>query len=170
MEYSLEVFKQLFSSIRKKDGLLSYMHKNPDAFTPFVKLSLMSTPEAWRASWLVGHIMLKNDKRIQSSVPTMIDSLLLLNQGHQRQTLIILLNMFLDDNQQGKLFDHCLTIWENIKIIPSTRITAMKFILKTVDKFPDLKPEIKLWTQDKYLESLSPGIKNSLLKQLKKIE
>ena len=78
--------------------------------------------------------------------------------------------MILNDIQEGKLFDSCLTIWEDIRTIPSTRITAMKFILKTVEKFPDLKPEIKLWTQDMYLESLSPGIKNSLLKQIHKLE
>ena len=49
-------------------------------------------------------------------------------------------------------------------------LNDIQFILKTVEKFPDLKPEIKLWTQDMYLESLSPGIKNSLLKQIHKLE
>lgn len=45
----------------------------------------------------------------------------------------------------------------------------MKFILSLVNKFPELKEEIKLWTQEQYTESLSPGIKDSLNKQIHKI-
>lgn len=170
MEYTQDTFKKLFKTVRNKEGLLNYLHENPNSFLTLLELSLSNLPEAWRASWLIGHTMEKNDERIQSSIHIMIDSLLQLKEGHQRQTIIILLKMFLNDEQEGKLFDSCLTIWENIKIIPSTRITAMKFILKTVKKFPDLKQEVKLWTQDMYLDSLSPGIKNVLLKQMKKLQ
>ena len=72
MEYTQETFKQLFETVRNKKGLLNYLHENPNAFIPLVQISLLNTPEAWRASWLVGHTMENNDVRIQSSIDTMI--------------------------------------------------------------------------------------------------
>lgn len=169
MEYTQDTFIQLFATTRNKEGLLQYLKDNPNAFVPLLELSLLNTPEAWRGSWLVGHTMQKNDERIQPYVDKLISKLLSYKEGHQRQVLIILINMNLDDEQEGLLFDYCLNIWENIKIIPSTRVTAIKYILKIVDKFPELKPEVTLWTQEMYLDTLSPGIKTSLLKQVKKL-
>lgn len=169
MQYTEAFFEKLFETTRNKKGLLNFIKSHPEAFIPLFKLSLKNNTTAWRASWLIGHTMNINDVRIVADVDKMISILPLLKEGHQRQTIIILLNMFLNDEQEGKLFDTCLNIWENIKLIPSTRITAMKFILSVVEKFPELKSEIKLWTQDMYLESLSPGIKNSLTKQIKRI-
>ncbi|WP_152287263.1 hypothetical protein [Flavicella marina] len=169
MQYTEAFFEKLFETTRNKKGLLNFIKSHPEAFIPLFKLSLKNNTTAWRASWLIGHTMNINDGRIVADVDKMISILPLLKEGHQRQTIIILLNMFLNDEQEGKLFDTCLNIWENIKLIPSTRITAMKFILSVVEKFPELKSEIKLWTQDMYLESLSPGIKNSLTKQIKRI-
>ena len=169
MQYTEAFFEKLFETTRNKKGLLNFIKSHPEAFIPLFNLSLKNNTTAWRASWLIGHTMNINDVRIVADVDKMISILPLLKEGHQRQTIIILLNMFLNDEQEGKLFDTCLNIWENIKLIPSTRITAMKFILSVVEKFPELKSEIKLWTQDMYLESLSPGIKNSLTKQIKRI-
>jgi hypothetical protein len=105
----------------------------------------------------------------RGAVDSLIETLPSLKEGHQKQTIIILMKMQLDDEQEGKLFDASLNIWENVKLIPSTRISAMKFILSLVNKFPELKEEIKLWTQEQYTESLSPGIKDSLNKQIHKI-
>ena len=169
MNYTQDTFSQLFKTVRNKEGLLQYLKEHPKAFEPLIKLSLSNTPDAWRASWLIGHTMLPNDKRITPYTNQFINSLLQFKEGHQRQTIIILLKLLLTDEQEGQLFDACLNIWENIKIIPSTRVTALKFILKTVKKFPELKSEIKLWTQEMYLETLSPGIKKSVLKQVKRL-
>jgi hypothetical protein len=161
---------QLFKTVRNKEKLLHYVSQNPDAFNVLLALSLEeNTPEAWRAAWLVGHTMRKNDHRIIPSIDILIKILKEAKEGHQRQLIILLLKMELNEEQEGKLFDSCLSIWEQINCIPSTRITALKFILKTVKKFPELKNEIKLWTQDMYLETLSPGIKNSVLKQVKDV-
>ncbi|MDG1804664.1 hypothetical protein [Flavicella sp.] len=167
--YTEEKLKELFETRKSKEGLMRFIKSNTEAFSPLLQLSLKNTPEAWRASWLIGHAMTTNDTRVQGAIDSLIEALPSLKEGHQRQTIIILLKMQLDDEQEGKLFDICLNIWENIKLIPSTRITAMKFILSIVDKFTELKDEIKLWTQEQYTESLSPGIKHSLNKQIHKI-
>lgn len=170
MNPSKNTFTQLFQTVHNKEKLLNYINNNSHLFEEMLAFSLKKEiPEAWRASWLIGHIMKKNDKRIVPCIDAMIKLLKTAKQGHQRQLIIILLKMELNEEQQGELFDSCLTIWEQINCIPSTRITALKFILKTVEKFPELKEEIKLWTQEMYLETLSPGIKNSVRKQVKKV-
>lgn len=170
MAYTSNTFKQLFEANRNKASLMSFVKKNPDCFVPLLEFSLSPSPDAWRAVWLIGHAMKSNDARVIPFIDNLIISLPLLRQGHQRQTIIVLSKMELNDSQEGKLFDVCLTIWENIKLIPSTRITAIRFILKTTDKFPELKKEVNLWTQEMYLESLSPGIKVRFLREIKKIQ
>ena len=146
------------------------MRRNPECFYELIDVSKeKNIPEAWRAAWLLGHVMKKNDERLIDSIDTFIENIENAKDGYQRQVIIILLKMELNDEQEGKLFQNCLTIWEQINKIPSTRITAMKFILKTAEKFPELKSEIKLWTQVIYVEGLSPGIKNILLNQVHKI-
>lgn len=170
MEYTQETFVQLFETIRNKKDLIRFVKTNPKAFVPLFETSIVNTPEAWRSSWLIGHTMEINDNRIKPYVDKMIEIIPLLTEGHQRQTIIILLNMFLNDLQEGKLFHVCLSIWEQINIIPSTRVTALKFILKIAEKHPELKDEVTLWTQEMYLETLSPGIKNSVLKQIRHLQ
>lgn len=169
MKTPKDTILNLFQTVRNKDGLLDFVYKNPKSFEVLLQLSLEETPEAWRAAWLVGHTMKINDPRLISTADAFINTLKKVKEGHQRQLIIILLNMNLNEEQEGKLFDICLSIWEQINCIPSTRVTALKFILKTVKKFPELKEEVKLWTQDMYLETLSPGIKNSVLKKINKL-
>jgi len=60
------------------------------------------------------------------------------------------------------LFDVCIRLWEQIGKAPSDRMMAFKFIIKTVKQLPELLNEISALMQDHYLESLSPGIKNSV--------
>ena len=171
MSTSRDTIVQLFETTRSKEGLLRYVRNNPTSFDILLKISFEEyTPDAWRAAWLVGHTMQKHDSRIVPYLDIIIAHLKNAKEGHQRQLIIILLNMDLNEEQEGKLFDTCLSIWEQINCIPSTRVTALKFILKIAEKFPELKEEVKLWTQEMYLETLSPGIKNSVLKQVKRLQ
>ena len=62
-----------------------------------------------------------------------------------------------------------MDIWEQINKTPSVRINALKFIIKIAKKHPDLAKEITFLTEDHYLESLSPGAKNSVTKLMKKL-
>lgn len=159
----------ILETVRSKNELLTYVKNNPECIEPMIQLSIEHTPTAWRAAWLLGHTMHTNDLRVQKSIDKLIKTLASAKEGHQRQLIIILLKMKLNETQEGNLFDTCLNIWENIKLIPSTRVTALKFIFSIAEKFPELKSELKLWTQDMYLDSLSPGIKNSVINQVKSI-
>lgn len=168
MPYTETYFEEIFEKHRSKESLLQFLKNTPDAFIPLLELGVTNKKIAWKAAWLVGHVATDFDPRIVPFIEPMLTKIGSFPQGQQRQILLLLLKMQLNDAQEGRLFDTCLQIWENIKLIPSTRITAMKFILKTVKKYPELKPEVSLWTQEMYMDSLSPGIKNSLLKQVRK--
>jgi len=75
--------------------------------------------------------------------------------------------MELNEEQEGYLFNVCVTIWEKINKKPSVRFTAFKFIIKIANKHPELSNEIAFFTQNQYFISLSPGVKKSIFKMLK---
>ena len=86
---------------------------------------------------------------------------MLKHDGHQRQLLIILDKLSLNEAQNGHLFNHCLSIWEEVGKIPSTRVRAFQAMVKMTANFPELKAELRLFTTDYYTQTLSEGIKAS---------
>ena len=160
----------LFSQRKTKDELVKHIKENPYLIEPLIKYSIFNTePNNWRAAWLICHVMKKNDTRIVPYIDTIIEIIPNKTDGHQRQLLIILEKMDWDESQEGIIFNLCLTLWENIHKIPSTRITAFSLLLKIAEKHPDLIAELELWTSDYFTETLSPGIKNSLLNKKRKL-
>ena len=91
-----------------------------------------------------------------------IDVLPQKHDGHQRELLKILSRMEILEEYEGILFDHCVRIWEGIHKRPSIRYTAYCTMLRIMKKYPELSHEIDYYSQDHYLESLSPGIKNAI--------
>lgn len=148
-----------------KDNFLKVLKKHPEYYTELLDTSLGDQyPQSWRAAWLIGHTMKKNDNRVRPYISRLIQSIPTKEQGHQRQILIILLKMDLDEDEEGILLDECLKIWESIAKISSTRITAFKFFLKMVNKYPELKSEIGVLTEKHYTETLTPGMQRMLNK------
>lgn len=153
-----------------KDEMISFVHANPDSFIEVITLAMADKyPYSWRSAWLLFNSMQDNDERLKPFVSEIIACLESKADGHQRELLKVLLKMEIDDEQEGYLFDTCVTIWEKINIRPGTRYTAMRFILQVVKKYPDLQSEVDFLTQEHYMESLSPGIKHSLIQMLKEI-
>lgn len=167
MQESLEsVLLSRFS----KERMVSFMNDNPEQFDVAITLALSTNqPQAWRAAWLLNHLITKNDDRIKPFIPQFIDTLKERADGHQREFMKILEHMDIDDDQEGVLFDECMNLWENIGKTPSVRIVAFRILVKTAKRYPELKNEIVLLTQDHYTESLSPGIKNSCNRAIKKL-
>lgn len=160
----------LFSVRKTKEELLQFVKNTPNGFENVLSFSLKNNEDnAWRAAWVICHAMRKNDERIQPIVNTLIDNLNNKKDGHQRQLMIILEKMSFSETQEGYLFDKCLSIWEDIQKIPSTRITAFKILTKIAKKHPELLSELELWTQEYYTETLSDGIKNSLFRMKKEL-
>ena len=155
-----------------KEVMLKFMEDNPESFSELVQLSLTDRqPYAWRATWLLGAIMEDNDIRLLEYIPKMMNVISHNKKdGHQRDMLRILSRMVLDDEQEGHYFDACVSLWEQIGKIPSVRYTALKGIVETAKKYPELIEEVKLLTQNHYLDELSPGIKIAAKRMVKELE
>ena len=153
-----------------KEEMIAFIQSNSDNYLNAIQLIISDEePQAWRCAWLVGHCMVVNDKNIIPLIDTIIHSIQSKEDGHQRELIKILMKMKLSDEQEGRLFDSSMTIWETISKSSSVRITAFKFLIATVKKHPELKSEIDFLTQVHYTESLSKGIKNSFQKLINSI-
>ena len=106
--------------------------------------------------------MKENDLRLQGYISSILESIQEKEDGHQRELIKILGQMNLNDEHEGRLFNICMTVWESINKRPSVRYTAFVFIIKIAKRHPEISGEIDFITQDRYMESLSPGIKNSI--------
>ena len=150
-----------------KDGMIAYMDSHPEAYEEAVKLAVSDKqPFAWRAAWLLWSCMGENDERIQPHIKEIVNVVKLKNDGHQRELLKILFQMGISKKYEGILFNLCMDVWEEIHKTPSVRLTAFKFIMKIVKKHPELSKEITFLLQDRYLETLSPGVKHSISRMM----
>ncbi len=87
--------------------------------------------------------------------------------GHQRELLKILYRMELSEEQEGIVFDLCMNVWEQVGKAPSVRHNAFRMISRIASKYPGLSNEIAMITQEHYLETLSPGVRRSVMKMCK---
>lgn len=153
-----------------KAGLISFVKDHPEIMEELMQLALSDKlPYSWRASWLVWSCMERNDNRIKPYISKMVDSLPNRKENQQRELMMILQRMDLDDDLEGRLFGHCYKIWEQTGIQPSIRVNAFKLLVKMAKKHPDLKTELQFLTQPQYLDSLSKGVKWSVEKLRKAI-
>lgn len=146
-----------------KDEMISFLKSNPEYFEEAVQLAISDKqPYSWRAAFLLYGCIEENDKRIQKHIKSIINCIRDKKDGHQRELLKILYKMKISPKYEGYIFDLCMNLWEQINKNPSVRITAFKFIVKITKEHPELHEEITYLTQDHYLETLSPGVKNSI--------
>ncbi len=154
-----------------KEEMIAYLKSHPADFSEAIQLALDDKqPYSWRAAWLLWSCMERDDKRIKKHLNKIITILPFRNESQQRDLMMILLRMQLNDEQQSRLFDVCSEIWFDIKKKPSVRINAFKIILAVGKKHPEMFPEIRLMTESHYTETLSPGVKHSLKKLLLSIK
>ena len=148
--------------------MIVFLNSHPEYFTEALELAIGDKqPYCWRAAWLLYSCMEENDPRVRLYIQKIIAVLPEKKDGHQRELMKLLHVMELDNEQEGRVFDMCMNIWESINKQPSIRANAFLFILKTVTKYPELKEEFAFITQDQYLDTLSPGIKNSIKMKVK---
>lgn len=148
-----------------KAEMIAYMESHPEDFTEVIKLTIADKqPYSWRASWLLWSCMDKNDKRVSKYLKKIIDILPERKDNQQRELLMILQRMELNEEYEGKLFDSCTKIWEQIGKNPSLRYNAFKTLVTISKKHPDLSPEIKTLTESYYTDTLSDSVKKSITK------
>ena len=153
-----------------KDEMISFLKSNPEYFEEAIQLAISDKqPYSWRAAFSLWGTIEENDKRIKKHIESIVNCIQEKEDGHQRELLKILYKMEISEKYEGKIFDICMNLWEQISKNPSVRMTAFKFILKISKKHPELLEEISFLTQEQYLESLSPGVKRSIEKMMEKV-
>ncbi len=151
-----------------KEEMISFMHAHPEYFEEAITLAIQDKqPYSWRAAWLLWSCIVKDDPRVQKYIHKILENIGNKSDGHQRELIKILLEMNLNEEQEGLLYDICVTLWKQVDKKPSVRFTAFRFIVKTAHKHPDLSNEVALLSQEKYLNTLSPGVKRSILKMIR---
>jgi len=158
--------KQALMSFHK-DEMITFLHTHPGSFDEAVLLAVRDVqPYSWRAAWLLWSCVKSDDLRIKKHINKIVKSVPGKNDGHQRELIKILLKMKLNERQEGLLFNVCMNLWEDIHKTPSIRVTALKFILKSVKKYKSLFEEISYLLEERYLETLSPGVKRSVIRMI----
>jgi len=146
------------------------MKSHPEDFEEAIELAIKDKqPYSWRAAWLLWSCMDKNDQRINKYVEKIIDTLPTKSDDQLRELLIILQRMELKDQYEGKLFDICVNIWENIGKQPSVRYNAFKLMIRIIKRHPDLSKEVVFLTESQYTDSLSDTVKKSISKMISRL-
>lgn len=147
--------------------MIDYFISHPEVIDEATSLAITDKqPFSWRSAWLIGSCMKMNDEKLIDRIDDIVNSLPNKGDGHQRELIKILEKMELNSEQEGKLLNHCINIWETVNKKPSVRYTAFKSILKIAKKYPELANEIEFLYNNEYLRALSPGVKHSLKKLL----
>lgn len=163
-------FEHILTHSYKAD-LISYMKSHPEDFEEAVHLAISDKqPYSWRAAWLLWSCMEKNDQRIRRYIEKIIDTIPTKSDDQARELLIILQRMELSDDYEGKLFDICVNIWEQISKQPSVRYNAFKLMVKIMNNHPELSQEIILLTESHYIDSLSDTVKKYISTMMKGIK
>ncbi len=156
---------------RKKSEMVRFLTEHPEYFEETINVALtQQQPFCWRAAWIVGGCMKKNDPRVTPYISKIIEVLPELEDGHQRELLKILIQLDLAEEHEGQLLDLAIEIWEQVRKQPGVRHFAFRIMFEAIKKYPELTNEILMLTQPQYVNSLSPGIKNSILKMKRAVE
>ena len=154
-----------------KKNMIEYIEANPAVFEELIQLIFATRkPYSWRAAWLLWSCMDENDPRVKKYISRMITSLPLLPDNMKKDICLVLLKMEIDEDNEGILFDQCVSIWEDQSKKPAVRHNSLKIMLKIAGKYPELLSEITSLTKDIYLQNASPGLKRSVLKQISKLK
>jgi hypothetical protein len=165
MEMESEIEKILMSF--HKEEMIHQIKSKPELFQDAIELALDNKyPYSWRAAWIICSAMEINDQRLQKYVDGIINSFPDKSDGHQRELLKILYNLELCEDYESRVFDLAVSIWEKVTKQPSVRHNAFKMLVKISKKYPELWNEISFLTQDHFMQTLSPGVRCSIMRMI----
>ncbi|NQZ78034.1 MAG: hypothetical protein HRT61_18315 [Ekhidna sp.] len=153
-----------------KESLLAQIQSDTNNFDLLLTWSLESDqPVGWRSAWLLRQILKVKDSRLSGKIAVMLSRFQTFNESQKREWLKALLNQELTDEEEGVLFDFCMSEWQKISNHPALRASAIQVIFKILTAYPELKDELTHVMTPEYTESLSPGIQKGVLKSWNKI-
>jgi len=154
-----------------KNLVVEKINEESSFFKEILHLALQNNqPAGWRSAWLLKHSLGKNDSRIQKKINKIIEAIPKVEDGHQRELMLVLEKMELDEDQEGHVFDISISLWESINKPSSVRIQGLKFILKTIKKYPELKNEVEFLFDPIYSDNLTPGMMNMYKRFMKEVQ
>lgn len=160
-----QLLEALSSSTFSKQEMIDFIDESLEDKQKLVAIMLLDHhPQSWRATWIMAHFVAETTNTVVINPDDILDVVLLKKDGHQRELLKVIYQLPLTDEQEGKLFNICITLWETVSKSSSVRVTAFKGIVTTVRNYPDLYSEISFLVQSQYMDSLSPGILNTCKK------
>ncbi|GAB1371904.1 hypothetical protein MASR1M45_19660 [Candidatus Kapaibacterium sp.] len=156
-----ELESQLYRNY--KESIIEWLDNNPEYIDEAINLAISDKPNfAWRAAWLLSSALNYNDKKIRNYQSEIINALKNKKDGHKRELIKLLMNIDIDEEFEGELFDICVSLWEKTTAQPSIRIIAFRMIMKIANRHQELMNEIPFLLQEHLIDSLSPGIRHSL--------
>lgn len=161
-------FEQVLLNSHKPE-IIRFLHQHPECFQEAIKLAIGEKEKlSWRAAWMLWAFLEENDRRIKPYLNRIIKAIPDRSESQQRELLKIVYLMELNEEQEAALFDLCLSIWKEVKKVPSVRYNALKCLMKMLKKHPELESEIQFVTTAIYTENLSHGFKHSVKLMLAK--
>ena len=162
-------FEHILTNNYKAD-LIVYLNKHPKDFDKVIKLAISDKqPYSQKAAWLLWSCMKDDDSRIKKYCNKIIKELPQKIDSQQRELIIVLGKMNLDNKYVALLFNTCVDIWRKFDKKPSIRYVAFRLLIKIAQTYPDFANEIKLLTADMYIESLSTSARKSILRLVQKL-
>ncbi|MDQ8199231.1 hypothetical protein QEH56_13765 [Pelagicoccus enzymogenes] len=147
-----------------------YLKEHPEDFPEAIDLAVGDRERySWRAAWMLGNCMEKNDARVRGSLDRLIAAMPDKPDGHWRELMKIVEKMSLNDEQEGRLFEMAMRQWLDTEKQASVRWKAFQFIASTVEKYPEIADEVKLSLSPELIDPLSPGVRRSVSRAAKKI-
>lgn len=149
----------LFYQRKPKEVLLNYCRKN----NCWDCLSELCMGEdgfvSWRSAWLLAELSTTELDKMPLQVDRLIIHARTNNPSVQREFFKLIEKLDLPEEEQSAYFDWAVEAWLKIDNPPSTRIAALKAMVRMSRLHPELNREILQMGNRQYLESLSPGIR-----------
>ena len=161
--YGLETPLEHILTHKCKAEMIAYMGENPDKFDELLLLALSNKqPYSRKATFLLQNCMSDNEPFLYEHTGKIIELLPTVCESQQRIFLMILQRMQMNRNEEKKLFDICISIWNNMNAAPAVKYNAFKILVNIARKYPELSDTIKNLTTSHYMDSLSKGTKHSV--------
>ncbi|MDR2009161.1 MAG: hypothetical protein LBQ22_01595 [Bacteroidales bacterium] len=162
MDNNNEIYNYIATINFKVKELSGFIKGKPELLRSFVMYISSNTKEAWRASWVLAYYSSKYHEDLNPYADEIIRALKKINiDGHIRETLKILQNLDLSEEQTSEVFDICYDLLLDNHRKPSVRSIAFQFLLKVSKEYPELKNEI-IAIFENIKEYLPHGIKHSM--------
>ncbi len=154
-------FEQVLLSSYKQ-GMISYMHSHPEAYSEAVSLAVSDKqPFSWRAAQLLWSCIKPDDPRIRRHLKKIITYLPFAVDNQKSQLFKILLLMNIPNNLGGLVLEESINCWKDITKMASLRFRALMMLLVISKRFPELSHEISLLHNEHFFSTFSPGVKRS---------